>query len=233
MPAYQSYFDHFFATLPISRVNFKALGTATLASLRQAQLGADFTAHETALQAALAGFDENLTDAGESTSGGTAAYRAARKQWLAFVDDTMKDHVTPKLRKLPVYADFKQYQKSKLAGLTQAELLLEAKKLLALYEQHAAALGHATLPAEAQAAYRQLAATTEARTTADAAIDQARVALSADWLALARALRRLKAQLELRFDDAEQVYRFFDFGKVQKGSSARRAAKQPSVAPGA
>ncbi|OON65863.1 hypothetical protein [Hymenobacter sp. CRA2] len=224
MPAYQSYFDNFFATLPLSRVNFKQLGTATLGALREAQLGKEFAPHEAELTAALAGFDVNLTDAAESTSGDTAALRAARQQWLSFVDDTMKDYVTPRLRKLPVYADFKKYQKSKLAALPHAELLQQGKQLLGLYEQHAAALQYPTLPADAQAVYAQLTVAHEERGTAGAAIQGARVALAADWLKLARALWRLKAQLELRFEEPAEVYRFFDFGKVRDGGNRKKAA---------
>ncbi|TGE25553.1 hypothetical protein E5K00_10305 [Hymenobacter aquaticus] len=227
MSAYQTYFDNFFATLPMSRTNFKALGAATHLAVKQAELGAEFTPHLTALQTALDGFDENLTEADESTSGGTEAFRTARKAWLTFVDDAMKDHVTPKLRKLPAYADFKKYTKSKLGGLDQPELLQDSKLLLALYTEHAAALGQPGLPAAAQAAYQQLAAAHETRGTAGAAISQARVALSTDWLTLARSLRRLKAQLELRFDEPQEVYRFFNFGKTRV---AKRPAKAKQVA---
>jgi hypothetical protein len=109
MPAYQTYFDNFFATLPMSRTNFKALGTATHTAVKQAELGAEFNSHLTALDAALNGFDVNLTEADESTSGGTEAFRTARTKWLEFVDDAMKDYVTPKLRKLPAYANFRKY----------------------------------------------------------------------------------------------------------------------------
>jgi hypothetical protein len=230
MSAYQSYFDNFFASLPISRVNFKALGSATLTKLREAKLGAEFAPHEAALQAALDGFDENLTDADESTSGDTAAFKAARKQWLAFVDDTMKDYVTPKLRKLPVYADFKQYQKSKLNKLGQAGLLQDSKQLLGLYQEHAATMQHAQLPTAAQALYDQLTQAHQERGTTEAAIEGARVALEADWLALARALRRVKAQLELHFEEPAEVYRFFDFGKVNKSNRALKAAKKAAAA---
>lgn len=222
MPAYQTYFDNFFATLPMSRVNFKQLGTTTLTRLREAKLGATFAPHETALQTALDGFDDNLTDADESTSGDTAAFRAARKEWLAFVDDTMKDYVTPKLRKLPVYADFKKYQKGKLGKLGQAELLQESKQLLGLYEEHATTMKYPDLPTDARQRYQQLTDAHEDRSGTEAGIDQARVALAADWLTLARALRRLKAQLELKFEEAAEVYRFFDF-------SATRVAKRPAT----
>ncbi|RTQ44705.1 hypothetical protein EJV47_27315 [Hymenobacter gummosus] len=215
MSAYQSYFDNFFATLPMSRVNFKQLGADTLTTLRAAKLGTEFAAHEAALQSALDGFDENLTDADESTSGDTAAFKAARKQWLTFVDDTMKDYVTPKLRKLPVYADFKQYQKGKLGQLGHARLLQDSKQLLGLYQQHAAAMKYADLPTDAQALYDQLSQTHEERGTNEASIGKARVALAADWLALAQVLRRVKAQLELRFAEPAEVYRFFDFGATR------------------
>jgi hypothetical protein len=229
MPAYQSYFDNFFATLPVSRTNFKALGTATLTTAKEAGLGAEFTAHLTELQAALDGFDEKLTEADESTSGDTAAFRAARKTWLEFVDDTMKDFVTPRLRKLPAYADFKKYGKSKLGALDQPRLLQDSKLLLALYTEHAGALGSPTLLAAAQAAYQALTTAHQARTTTEASISDARVSLSTDWLRLARALRRFKAQLELKYEQPEEVYRFFNFGKVNKGASARRSAKKAAA----
>lgn len=222
MPAYQTYFDHFFATLPMSRVNFKQLGSTALTRLREASLGGEFRPHEDALQTALDGFDDNLTDADESTAGDTEAFRAARKQWLAFVDDTMQDYVTPKLRKLPVYADFKRYQKSKLSKLAQAELLQESKPLLNLYQEHAAALQYPTVHADAKRLLEQLTLAHEERSGTEAGIDGARVALAADWLRLAQALRRLKAQLELRFEEPKEVYRFFDFGATRV---AKRGAK--------
>ncbi|UOQ74507.1 hypothetical protein [Hymenobacter cellulosilyticus] len=232
MSAYQSYFDNFFATLPMSRTNFKALGTATHLAVKQADLGAEFSAHLTALQAALDGFDENLTGADESTAGDTEGFRAARTQWLEFVDDAMKDHVTPRLRKLPAYANFRKYSKSKLAVLEQADLLQDSKLLLDLYTAHASDLGQPGLPAAARAAYQQLVNAQESRGIADAAKSQARVALSADWLKLAQALRRLKAQLELRFEDPKEVYRFFDFGKTYNaGRKAAKKARQAAEAP--
>ncbi|GAB3832391.1 hypothetical protein [Hymenobacter jeollabukensis] len=229
MPAYQSYFDNFFASLPISRANFKELGASTLRTLREAKLGAAFDPHEDALQAALNGFDGSLLDADESTTGDTEAFRTARRQWLTFVDDTMKDYVTPKLRKLPVYADFKKYQKTKLSQLPQVELLQQSKQLLELYQAYAATMKYPELPAEADAVYQQLAQAHAERDTNEATIGKARVALSGDWLALARALRRLKAQLELRFEEPAEVYRFFDFGRVNKGASVRKAAKQAAA----
>ncbi|WP_400191955.1 hypothetical protein [Hymenobacter sp. B81] len=229
MPAYQSYFDHFFATLPLSRVNFKASGTSTLAALREADLGTAFAPHLTELEAALAGFDDALTEADAPTAGDTAAFRAARKAWLAFVDDTMKDYVTPKLRRLPAYADFRRYGKSRLAALAQADLLQDSQQLLALYTEHAAALGRPTLPAEARAAYQPLPDAWDARDTTDAGIAAARTDLSADWLALARALRRVKAQLELRFDEPAEVYRFFDFSKVRKARRPEAPIKVPAA----
>ena len=75
------------------------------------------------LQTAIVGFNENLTDRTQSMAGGTDAYHLARTAWLEFVDDTMKAYVTPKLRKLPVYADFKKFGKSKLSALRQPDLL--------------------------------------------------------------------------------------------------------------
>ncbi|MCI1189576.1 hypothetical protein MON38_19305 [Hymenobacter sp. DH14] len=44
-----------------------------------------------------------------------------------------------------------------------------------------------------------------------------------DRAAIARAQRRLKAQLELKFEDRENVYSFFDFpaAKVNKSGKVR------------
>ncbi|GAA3936695.1 hypothetical protein [Hymenobacter algoricola] len=229
MPAYQSYFDNFFATLPMSRHNFKALGTSALTKGRKADLGAAFTSIFTELESALGGFDESLRDANESTSGDTLEFGAARAKWLDFVDDTMKDYVTPRLRKLPIYADFKKYTKTKLAGRDQTRLLDDSKLLLPLYTEHATALGSPTLAAEAQKAYQLLAKAQTTRSETEGGISQARIHLAADWQALARALRRFKAQLELKFDSPLEVYSFFDFGKANKYTTSKK--KQDSGLP--
>ncbi|GAB2958603.1 hypothetical protein GCM10027048_27060 [Hymenobacter coalescens] len=216
MPAYPRYFDHFFATQRISRFRFRALGNYALTQLREANLSAAFAPHAAELQAALNGFEPDLLRGiAHAPAGGTTAFRVARKQWLAFVDDAMKDYVTPRLRKLPVYAEFRQYRKSRLRALDHTTLLLHSRTLLNLYESHQAALHAEDLCADAQRLFRRLAHADESRTIAEAISDQARMARSADWLALARALRRFKAQLELHFDDPAEVYRFFDLTAAQ------------------
>jgi hypothetical protein len=130
------------------------------------------------------------------------------------VDDTMKDYVMPKLRKLPVYADFKQFGKSKLAALKQPELITESAALLKLYIAQLDAL-YPTLVAEAQARYSALTTADETRDTQDATITDAILDLADDCAAIARAQRRLKAQLELTFEDEARGYSFFDFSKAR------------------
>jgi hypothetical protein len=230
MLAYQRYFDNFFGTLRISRVNFKHLGANVLLAVREAQPGPSFAPCLAELEAAVNGFDVHLTEAGGATSGSTEAFRAARKTWLAFVDDTMKDYVTPRLRKRPEYADFLLYTKSKLARLDQAQLLQQSKLLLALYRQHQAALQYPALLADAHATYQQLVHADEARTIGEAIIDAARVAVPGDWQRLARALRRVKAQLEAHYDEPAEVYRFFDFGKTTRRTPGSKALKAPVAA---
>lgn len=222
MPAYESYFDNFFLNLPMSRVNFKKLGTDASASVKQLGLGKLFDGLTAEVDAAANDLDTSIGESGTSTKGGTEAFRTMRKAWLLFVDDVMKDSVTPKLRKLPAYADFKQYSKSKLAVLPQPRLLQESKNLLRLYGEHQAALGRPTLQADAQAAYQRLADTDEARVQTNAAIDGAVVAAAQDWVRLARALRRLKGLLEYTFDDPADVYRHFDFAKA-RGTKSKAA----------
>jgi hypothetical protein len=225
MPAYFSYFDNFFLYLRISRPNFKAAAEYTLTAGRAANLGAALTPYLDELAAALKGFDEKLTERTASTQGDTEAYRTARTAWLTFVDDTMKDLVTPKLRKLPAYADFKQYGKSRLRVLDQQELPVQSQALVKLYATHAKALGQPALATDAQNVLSRLTAVSEQRDQADAAISGAIVGLAQDWMAVARALRRIKAQLELQFDEAEKVYSFFDFTKVKK---ARKSSATPA-----
>ena len=134
----------------------------------------------------------------------------------------MKDHVTPKLRKLPIYADFKKFGKSRLADLNQPKLLTESKALLDLYQAQQAAL-YPALGAEAQQLYDALDAADETRDTQDGDITDARLGLADDRAAIARAQRRLKAQLELKFEDPAKVYSYFDFAKAE---SARKAIKR-------
>ena len=61
----------------------------------------------------------------------------------------MKDYVTPKLRKLSVYADFKKLGKSRLAELNRPALLACPKTLLDLYASQQDAL-YPKLGADAQ-----------------------------------------------------------------------------------
>ncbi|MBF9222259.1 hypothetical protein [Hymenobacter ruricola] len=211
---YFTYFDNLFLNLRMDRPAYKAQAAYSLRAVREAAPGAAFTPLLAALETALTSFDENLADRNQSTAGGTAAFREARKKWLAFVDDTMKDYVTPKLRKLPIYADFTKYGKGKLAKLKQPKLLTESAVLLQLYHDHQGAL-YPDLGQDAQALYDALDAADETRDTQDSTIDDARLDLADDRQAIARAQHRLKAQLELTFDSAEKVYSFFDFSAAR------------------
>lgn len=137
----------------------------------------------------------------------------------------MLDHVTPKLRKLSVYADFKKYVKSKLKALDQPTLLTKSENLLKLYHDQQAAL-YPTLGADAQALYDALDTADETRDTQDSDIEDARLALADDRQAIARAQHRLKAQLELTFDDADKVYSFFDFSASKEARNARKKTEK-------
>ena len=224
--AYSTYFDNLFLSLRMARPDYKAQAQYSLRTIRQAALGAAFTPLLAELETAIAGFDENLTDRNQSTAGGTGAFHVARTAWLEFVDDTMKDYVTPKLRKLPIYADFKKYGKSRLAALPQPRLLTESKDLLALYQAQQKAL-YPTLGADAQKLYDALAEADKTRDEQDGTITEAQLALADDRAAIARAQRRLKAQLELKFDEPEKVFSYFDFAKAE---SARKAVKRAKKA---
>ena len=218
--AYSTYFDNLFLSLRMARPDFKAQAQYSLRTMRQAALSAAFTPLLAALETAITGFDENLADRNQSTAGGTEAFHTARTAWLEFVDDTMKDYVTPKLRKLPAYADFKKYGKSRLAARNQPTLLTESKLLLALYHTHQAAL-YPTLGADAQQRYAALDAADETRDTQDGDITEALLGLADDRAAIAHAQRRLKAQLELTFEEPEKVYSFFDFSKAKVNKSGK------------
>ena len=217
---YSTHFDNLFLALRMARPDYKAQALANLRAVREAALGKPFDPLLAALETAIDGFDEHLTDSNTSTAGETGAYHKARTEWLEFVDDTMKDHVTPKLRKLPVYADFKKYGKSKFARRKQPKLLTESAALLQLYATHQNAL-YPTLVAEATAKIKALNDVDETRDTQDATITDARLALADDRAAIARAQRRLKAQLELTFDSPEKVYSFFDFSAAQVNKSGK------------
>ena len=229
--AYSTYFENPFESLRMDRPAYKAQAEYSHRAVTEAALGALFTPLLAELQAAITGFDENLTDRNQSTAGGTGAYHAARTAWLTFVDDTMKDHITPKLRKLPVYADFKKFGKSKLSALRQPELLTASKSLVVLYRAQQAAL-YPALGAEATKLYEALAAADETRDTQDATITDAILDLADDRAAIAHAQRRLKAQLELTFEKAEKVYSFFDFSAAKLPKAKKKAvATTPPVQP--
>ncbi|MBJ6108387.1 hypothetical protein JAO73_05150 [Hymenobacter sp. BT523] len=225
--AYSTYFDNPFLALRMARPAYKAQAEYALRAGREAALGAAFAPLLAELETAIAGFDENLTDRNQPTAGGTDAFRQARAEWLLFVDDAMKDHVTPKLRKLPVYADFKKFGKSRLAELAQPELLTASQALVALYRAQQAALP-AEVAAGAQARYAALVAADAARDARTATIADARLELADDRAAIARAQRRFKAQLELKYDDAEKVYSFFDFSAAKLPKAKKKAAAGPS-----
>jgi hypothetical protein len=227
---YSTYFTNLFLAVRMARPDYKAQALYCLRAIREAGLGLVFDPLLAALETATTDFDENLADSNESTAGGTDAYHQARTEWLAFVDDTMKDYVTPKLRKLPAYADFKKFGKSKLAALNQPKLLTESVALLNLYRDHQGQL-YPTLGAEAAAKLKALTDTDETRDTQEAGITDARLDLADDRAAIARAQRRLKAQLELTFDSEEKVYSFFDFSAAESArKSLKRAAKAAKAA---
>ncbi|WP_210516519.1 hypothetical protein [Hymenobacter terricola] len=222
--AYSTYFDNLFLALRMARPDFKAQASYALRAGREAALGKEFDPLLADLDTAITGFDETLADRNQSTASGTDAYHLARTAWLEFVDDTMKDHITPKLRKLPIYADFKKFGKSKLAARKQPKLLTEAQALLALYTAEQGRL-YPGLGADAKKLYDALVATDENRDKQAATIDTAIVDLADDRAAIARAQHRLKAQLELTFDKPEKVYSFFDF------STARGNKTTPQTPP--
>ena len=232
--AYSTYFDNLFLALRMGRPAYKAQALSCLRAVTEASLGATFTPLLAALNTAITGFDENLADRNQSTSGGTGAFHEAREKWLEFVDDTMKDYVTPKLRKLPIYADFKKFGKSKLAVLEQDTFVTQAKALLQLYTEQQGAL-YPELGTDAKKLYDALVKADETRDTQDATITDAILDLSSDRAAIARAQRRLKAQLELTFDDPAKVYSFFDFSKAESArlglkKALKKAAKAAQAA---
>ena len=223
--AYATYFDNLFLSLRMARPDYKAQAQYSLRTLREAALGAAFTPLLAELETAITSFDENLAERDQPTASDTEAFHTARTQWLEFVDDAMKDYVTPKLRKLPMYADFKKFGKSKLARRNQPKLLTDSKALVQLYVANQAAL-YPTLGADAQRLYDALDAADQTRDTQDGDITDAQLGLADDRAAIARAQRRLKAQLELKFEQPEKGYSFFDFSK------ARGNKKAPKATPG-
>jgi hypothetical protein len=139
--------------------------------------------------------------------------------------------VTPKLRKLPVYADFKKFGKSRLSELAQADLLIQSQQLIDLYTEHQTAAARPTLAAEAAVKLKAVADADELRDKEAAAQDTLILGLEADRTAIAKAQRRLKAQLELTFDDPAKVYSFFDFGKatINKSGKVKVVSSTPKV----
>ena len=218
--AYSTYFDNLFLSLRMGRPAYKAQAEFSLRAARTAKLSGAFTPLLEALETAIGEFDENLADRNQSTSGGTVAFAKARKEWLAFVDDTMKDYVTPKLRKLPVYADFKKFGKSRLTVLDQTTFVTQAKALLDLYRAQQKAL-YPELGSEAQALYDALVQADTTRDTQTTTIDAAILDLADDRTAIARAQRRFKAQLELAYDKPEKVYSFFDFSASKEAKKGK------------
>jgi hypothetical protein len=225
---YSTYFDNLFLTLRMARPEYKTQAQYSLRACREAELGQEFIPLLAELEAAITNFDENLADRGQSTAAGTEAYHAARTEWLEFVDDTMKDYVTPKLRKKASYVDFKKFSKSKLDALDQADLLPQAKALVALYTTHQAEL-YPTLAADAQQKYDAIVAADTERDTQEASIGAAALDLADDRAAIARAQRRLKAQLELTFDSPKKVYSFFDFSKARGNKKEKAEPTMPAA----
>ena len=219
--SYSTYFDNPFLALRMARPAFKEQAQHVARAVRDAKPGAAFDPLLTALDTAIAGFDDKLTDRVEPTAADTEAYRRARKDWLSFVDDAMKDNITPKLRKLPVYADFKKFGKSRLSELDQANLLIQSQQLLDLYAEHQTAVGRPTLAAEAAAKLKAVADLDALRDKEDATTTTLILDLATDRAAIARAQRRLKAQLELTFDDPAKVYSFFDFSQATINKSGK------------
>ena len=138
------------------------------------------------------------------------------------VDDALKDDLTPKLRKLPEYADFRKFSKSHLSKLDQANLLAASRQLLSLCARHQAAAGRPKLVAEAGAVFQAVAAADEQRDQGAAATDTLILAPEADRAAVAKAQHRLKAQLEL-------TYSIFDFSQAHVNKSGK--VKAIEVAP--
>ena len=221
---YSTYFANPFRALLMSRPAYKAQAQYSLRAVTEAALGAPFAPLLAALDTAIAGFDENLADRSQSTMGGTEAFHEARAEWLEFVDDTMKDYVTPKLRKLPSYADFKKFGKGKLAALDQDTLITQARALLQLYTAHQVAL-YPALGADAKKRYDALVKADKTRDEQAATIGTAILDLADDRAAIAHAQRRLKAQLELSFEDPAKVYSFFDFSASKAAKKSKPKAK--------
>lgn len=210
---YFSYFEIPFLALRMPRPAYKEQAQHNLRAVREADLGPAFEPLCEALETAVDDFDENLTEREEPTEGDTRAYHTKRAEWLTFVDDTYIDFVQTKLRKLDGFADFKPYRKSRLKALKQDKLIVKSNALIEVYAKYEDKL-YPTLVKEARAKLKAMTDVDEQRDTQDAATDTTILDLADDRRAIALAQRRVKAQLELTFDDPAKVYSFFDFSKA-------------------
>ncbi len=218
---YFTYFENPFLALRMPRPAYKEQAQHTVRAVREANLGAALEALATALETETNGFDENLIERAAPTAGDTSAYHTARQAWLDFVEDTYIDFVKPKLRKLPVFADFRPFGKSKLDALDQAAIITKSDGLITLYTANQALMGYPTLAKDAQKKLKAMTDVDEIRDTKDAATDATILDLLGDRRAIALAQRRVKAQLELLFDDPAKVYSFFDFSAASVNKSGK------------
>jgi hypothetical protein len=226
---YFTYFENPFLALRMPRPAYKEQAQHTLRAVREAGLDAAFGPLCDELEKLIGEFDEGLTEREESTGGDTQAYHTKRAEWLEFVDDTYIDYVKPKLRKLPGFADFRPYGKSRLAALKQEDLIVKSNALLEVYAEYESKL-YPTLVKDARAKLKAMTDVDAHRDTQDAATDTTILDLADDRRAIAQTQRRLKAQLELTFDEPEKVYSFFDFSKATVNKSGKA---QPTPKPDA
>ena len=218
---YFTFFEIFFFGLRMTRPEYKEQAQHLLRAVREAKLGPEMEAECVAFEAVIDSFDENLTERQAPTEGETEDYHRKRQEWLDFVDDTMKDFVTPKLRKLPVYDDFKPFGKAKLSALKQDKFITNSQGLIKLYLANQKTMGYPTLGADAQKKLDAVTGIDATRDTHDATLDTTILDLGTDWKAIALAERRIKARLELLFDDPKKVYSFFDFSKAAVNKSGK------------
>jgi len=226
---YFSYFEIPFLALRMPRPAYKEQAQHNLRAVREAGLGAAFEPLCEALETAIGEFDENLTEREAPTEGDTRAYHTKRAEWLAFVEDTYIDYVKPRLRKLDGFADFKPYGKSRLDALEQDEFIVKSNALIEVYAKYEDQL-YPTLVQEARAKLKAMTDVDEHRDTRDAATDTTILDLADDRRAIALAQRRVKAQLELTFDDPERVYSFFDFSKARGNKTKEKTSPTNPVA---
>lgn len=229
--AYRSSFDQLFLHLPISRSGFAQMGQHLYDGVSAAALGGEIPAALAQLQSALAGFDLNLTVRNTSTADDTEAQRRVRQAIATFVDDTLIDFVRPKLRRLPALKQFKGLTRTAFRRIPQQELLPQLDVFRALLAEHAGALGSPAPATQAAALLAEWAAATKGRTEGAQTIDDSILALSADWVLVAQAMRRLQLLLLLAFlDDADggeaRAYSYFDFTGTRS-----RAGKAPAARP--